>query len=233
MLRAIILFIFLIAFLFLTGFDAKAQSTSPQSQAKENKEETKLEEKERKKREKEAAKQAEREREAQEKEAKRLAKYQAARPIGKHSNYDRFKDVTTVTMQNMLVIGNNDYVPVIYGIANIWLTGAFQYQGQTWKKPEQIFLGFEVLEAYWEFRDPNNRNFILLVDGERMNLGIMGQIESNVPYVGNKETLYVPLSYNDFSKVMNAKTVEAQLGRLEFKLEPRHLEGLKNLIAQP
>ncbi len=208
--------ILIVAFLTLTTGTSFAQT----SQSKQDKEAVK-----------QAAKQAERERKEQEKEAKRQEKYESTRPIKTTSFYDRFKDLTTVSMKNMLVIGNNNYTPVIYGIADFWLTGGFQYQGQTWTKPTQVALAFEALEAYWEFRNPGNRNLILIVDGTRMDLGMMASQESVVPYVGNKESLAVVLPYETFLRIANAKSVEAQLGRLEFRLEERHLAGLRNLIT--
>ncbi len=222
-------FIFFV-FLFVAGFSvADAQSPSPIPQSKEAKEAAEPDEKQRKQREKEA----EIDRKTKQKEPERQAKYLETKPINRTSSYDRFKDLTTYSMDKMLVLGNNNYTPVIFGIANFWLTGGFYVQGQTWKKPEQIIFQFEVLEAYWEFRDSNNRTLIFLIDGERLNLGMMGQGEFNVQYVGNLEKLFVPVSYEVFVKIANAKTVEAQLGRLEFSLNPRHLQGLRNLIEPP
>jgi TonB family protein len=218
-----------LALLFAIGLSSTiAQSTTPQS--KEAKEAAKIEEKQRKEQEKEAAKQAEIDRKENQKETERLAKYELERPINRTLSYDRFKDLTTYNMNKMLVFGNNDTTPVIYGIANISLTGGYYVKGQTWQKPEQVILQFEVLEAFWEYRDQNNRNLIFLVDGERLNLGILGQEEFNVRYIGNLEKLFVSLPYEVFAKIANAKTVETQLGRLEFKLDPRHLEGLRYLI---
>lgn len=231
MVRATISFICFIALLSVNLVSANAQTSSPNPQSKEDKEATKREEKERKSREKVAAEQAEKDRKAKEKEVKLQAKFEETRPINRTSSYDRFKDLTTFNMDKMLIFGNNNYTPVAYGIANIWLTGGYYIQGQTWKKPEQVILQFEVLEADWEYRDPNNRNLILLVDGERINLGVMGQEEFNVRYVGNLEKLFVSVPYEVFVKIATAKSVEAQLGRLEFPFDQRHLQGLRNLVG--
>ncbi len=227
MLRLII-FSFLSILFIGNLFDVKAQSPTPTPKSKDTSKAAKREEK---KREKEEKNQAEKYSKEQKEENKQRTKFEEARPINRTSSYDRFKDLTFFSMDKMLLVADNDYLFRTYGIASISLTGSYYIQGTNWKKPEQVILQFEVLEAGWQFRNSDNRNLILLVDGERVNLSAMGQEEFNVPHIGNLEKLFVRLRYDDFAKIANANIVEAQLGVLELAFHQRHLQGLRNLIG--
>jgi hypothetical protein len=154
----------------------------------------------------------------------------AAIAVNITSSYDRFKDETTVSLGKIRVFGTS-YTPVKFGIAQFDVFGGFVCRGQQICKPDQVALAFSALEAYWEFRDFNNRNLILILDGERVPVGMVSQQEFNVPYVGNEERLGVILPYDVFRKIAMAQKVEAQLGRLEFSLNEKQLEGLSKLIG--
>jgi hypothetical protein len=181
---------------------------------------------------KDAAKQAEKQRKEQEKIAKEQRKYEEKRPINVHSEYDRFKDVTVVSLATMLIVGKGDYTVAKDGLSAIYLSGYYGYKGQNWSKPNNVFISFVVLDdVRWEFGASKNRNLILLVDGERMDLGQMDLQVSTDLYNLSRMDLSKAIPFLDFTKIANAREVEAQLGAREFLIEPRHLEGMRALIA--
>jgi hypothetical protein len=205
-----------------------AQASPSPTPDKETQKRAEKERREEEKRLREQAKQREREERAR-------TEYKRYQPIRTTSSYDRFKDLTTVVMDKMLVLGRDklNFPSARHGIAEIGLIGGFSFQGTQWQRPSEVILQFEALQAYWHFLDYKQRTLILLVDGERLNLGTPGYEQFNVQYIGNLEKLFVRLSYEDFARIAGAKRVEVQLGDIEFSLEDRHLEGLRNLIAQP
>jgi hypothetical protein len=152
-------------------------------------------------------------------------KYTERLTVNVVDDYDRFKDLTAVQLRPMLVFGGG-MTPIIYGIARFYLTAGFTYQGKQKIKPDTISVAFETLEAGREFGSASQRRLILLVDNERLDLGTTNHDE-----LEGGERLFLNLPYDVFLKVATAKTVEAQLGRLEFRLNAKHLAGLRALIG--
>lgn len=149
------------------------------------------------------------------------------------SNYDRFTDKTTVQIQRTLIFSHDSNMMINYSIGEFWLLAGYEYSGQQKVKPNFVALGFSAMEAtdHTEFRNPANRNLILIVDGERLPLGMMSEQLFFIRRVGNEERLEIAIPYNAFAKIANAKRVEGRVGNIEFVLQEKHLAVLRALIA--
>ena len=169
---------------------------------------------------------------AQSSESKRKFKHR-----GKiETKYDKFKDQTTVRLNPYYVQGT---APKLDPTAGIEITASFVYAGQKLNAPPDI-VSFGIVSASADaFKYEQDRGLIALVDGERIDLGQMEREDASYkkyPYViSNRyyvETLSAPIKYELFLKIANAKIVEMQIGKKEFKLKDEHLEALRDLASR-
>ncbi len=112
--------------------------------------------------------------------------------------YDRFTDKTTVEIDPVIIFKDRRDMMLNYSIGEFWLRAGYQFEGQRKTTPSFVVLGLSAIEAtsHTEFLLVENRNIILLVDGERLNLGVMSQRLFSIRFVGNEERLEIaiPLS---------------------------------------
>lgn len=134
--------------------------------------------------------------------------------------YDRFRDITIVSTAKMVVRGPR---------RSIRMQASFTYPGETFAKPNTIFLTFNISGANPIFNEDDlSLNF--LVDKQRVPLGNMKMTEEKGKSV-TRQTLTVSMPYEIFVKLAEGKKVEFQAGTLEYKLEPVHIEAFKNLAS--
>lgn len=89
-----------------------------------------------------------------------------------------------------------------YGIGEFSLLAGYEYQWQQKVRPAFVVLGFSSLEATTrtEFQSFENRNLILLVDGERLPLGVMSERLFHIERIGNEERLEIAVPLQTFMK---------------------------------
>lgn len=141
------------------------------------------------------------------------------------SEYDRFKDITSVVLLSMKI-------DAPFTRPNGWLgvSAIFQVSGQQRTKPQNVIISFEKASTVASFANPPDRNLILLVDGKRLTVGATDYDFKIVSDYVITEYVYAVLPYEVFSQIASAQKVEAQLGRYEFELSPSHLEGFRTLM---
>jgi hypothetical protein len=145
------------------------------------------------------------------------------------ASYDKFEDKTTVTLMPLSVKSGF--------LDEFGLYAGFTYPGQQLSEPKTITLGF----AYSVLADSPNPQFkekhdlILLINGERLLLGTTIYDSATSPTLlgsAQLETMKLHLSPQLFSRIVTAKSVEARLGTIDFKLTDHHLLGLSKLLAR-
>ncbi len=144
-------------------------------------------------------------------------------------DYDKFDQKTTVRLHPLTVKeGLLDEFGIYAG---------FTYPGQTFSTPKTVTLGFaytSVSEAYAP-RFDKSRDLILLLDGERVPLGTAEYDKNSAAtLIGTMhiETMKLHLPLPAFARIANARTVEARLGSFEMKLEEKHMQGLRQVLAR-
>jgi hypothetical protein len=137
------------------------------------------------------------------------------------TSYDRFREVTTTTLEEMLLVLSYDY--------NLHLSAGFPCKGQTTCKPESVVL-----------------LFALTTKGKYQGAGIIRMIRDDVlfpPYtlkrLGVKqneewyrEILGVTLSPSAFTNIANGKKVEFQIDNYEFSFKESHLVALRDIVSR-
>jgi hypothetical protein len=152
------------------------------------------------------------------------------------TKYDRFRNQTTVRLEPYYVQGT---APKLDPLAGIEISAGFVYEGQTLTKhPDEVLFGIVSTSADG-FRYDQDRGLIALVDGERVDLGQMDRVDASykkkgivIPDRYYVEVLAISMKYDVFLKIANAKVVEMQAGRREFKLRDEHLEALRDLASR-
>jgi hypothetical protein len=147
--------------------------------------------------------------------------------------YDRFKDVTSVSTGLLAVRGPGSteeaMARVSAGASVDWITVNIvaAYPGRTPAKPE--FLAMALGSVFKAPRFVSDRNLILLLDGERIRLGDMN-FEGGSDISGyHTEMLTIVISYQTFLKMANGRSVEGQVGDVEFSFNGGQLQLLRDL----
>ncbi len=145
------------------------------------------------------------------------------------TQFDKKSDTTKVEIRRMLV-------PVI-SIRNdptLNLSIYFTYPGRTPKRPESIVLGFisvttEQVRKFQDFRELK-----VSLDGKTESLGTPELLEGKILPRAYREVLAMYLPYQTFLRIINTKQerVELWLGRVNFLLNWKHLEALRDLASR-
>ncbi len=139
--------------------------------------------------------------------------------------YDRFKDRTSVALWPMKIPLQSEYL-------TLELVVVTTYPGQ--ELPDSledldVLIAFTSRSHEWQFQ--RNTNLIAILDGERQRFGTMTR-ESDTENGLLVEDLRMMISEETLATLANSKTVEMQLGNVEFKLGENHLQGLKEFVAR-
>lgn len=114
------------------------------------------------------------------------------------------------------------------------LTAYFAYPGQTLITPKWITIG--LLSATENPQKYKDHKLAVKVDGKWVELGTM-KVLSKVTYERRirlplvQQTSELPIPYQQFLQLANAKKVKVKLGSEEFDLEKNHLEAIRDLAA--
>lgn len=214
------LFVFL-SILFSLPIPVSVYAQHPDGQTKEKKQ-AEGEPKENEKQAKEGAKLRKQEAEAQ-------AALEKLIPIGKDVQYDRFKDITRVSTKVMNVLSQEEARD--WGQFYVAMYADYSVQGNIGTIPNTINLAFVSLGQRGFFSTSADRTLNMIINGNsRSSLGTM---EHNQKLVSRsiEAVAWVTLSLKDYQTLVNSKSIEVQIGKVEFALHPRHLEGLRALLG--
>ena len=113
------------------------------------------------------------------------------------------------------------------------MTVSFTYGGAVPSRPEIVTFDFVWMSYDWQF---NKRNIVTAkIDKDRVDLGEAEKVGYlGLPEGRKREELVLPLSYNLFIRLINAKKnpVELRMGKAYFYLNKRTLEALRDLASR-
>lgn len=135
------------------------------------------------------------------------------------SRFDRFQGNTVVATSKMPVKGKR----------TVRIFAEYTYPEKTWKKPDTFRLHLYASAGSATFMD-ESLGLTFLADDERLPMGQMKIVEEEKTSSIVRQTVAVDLPYGTMAKITNAKQVEFQIGRQEYKLTPKHLAALKELL---
>lgn len=145
------------------------------------------------------------------------------------SNYDRFKDETSVAVSTML----EDYmvnIPFSEMQEFILLVAGFTHQGQRLTvTPTTIRLAFQSQARKWRFDE--GIEVLGIIDSSHIVFGRTSYTRKDLG-AGHIEILRLDVPVLTFLKLARSKTAELRLGSKELKLERQHLAALALLADQ-
>lgn len=165
--------------------------------------------------------------------AKRKFKYE-----GKiETTYDKENDRTLVFFKlipiKALETPKENY-DVQWSDERLELSAYFAYQGQTFATPIWVTISF--LSSTENPQKYQDHLLTAKADNERLTLGKMKILRTvsqtrrgEQPLI--KQAMELPISYQDFLRLANAKKVKFKLGSTEFELEKEVLEAIRDLAA--
>lgn len=155
------------------------------------------------------------------------------------TSYDQVKDLTTVRLHPMQVYGeplaSRNYV----GADEARFYASFTYTGRILSaQPKRVLLSLISTTEDWKYTD--FRKPMAIVDGRRLKLGPLEQIPSitvNAPVNSSsddhiRQEIAISVPYQTFLRMAQGKKVRIRMGPRELKLEPDHLEALRDLASR-
>ncbi len=143
------------------------------------------------------------------------------------SKYDGFSHETVVTLRKMRVTcagAKGNFKDVCASVVVSLHCPGMQLQ---FVRNVSLQLIFETKD--WTQRHPlDQRDLLVVADGETLKLGRMGLVSQNVGEV-MAETLEVTIPYPAFKKIALAQFVEMQAGKSRFALRDKNLLALRDL----
>jgi hypothetical protein len=152
--------------------------------------------------------------------------------------YDEAKDQTLVYFKLMPIKAVED-VPETYSLKQwsderLEITMYFAYPGKKFATPQWVTVGFlsstENPQKYTDFA------LVAVADKQQLELGTMRVLQTvnyarrgKLPLI--RQTMELPIPYQDFLRLANAKKVTFRLGSAEFGLEKEHLEAIRDLAV--
>lgn len=121
------------------------------------------------------------------------------------------------TLHSQESLPNDDH-----GVA---LSVLYSYQGKVPSKPQSIVIVIEVESAQPKYE--TERSLSVNLDGEVQKIGLMDRTVQLTGLGFTREDLSVPVSYEQFMKITNAKKVKINLGANSFNLTECHLDALR------
>lgn len=146
------------------------------------------------------------------------------------TEYDRFSNETTI---------GTDYIKRVYKGRDhyIAMRAYFSYAGAgvSDAPPSFVHLAFASESSRWKYLDPPA--LLVLADSQRLNLDVVERVDSETRYirdvgVATFEYLDIAVPTSRFLQIINASSVEMQLGQAEIPLKDEHLEVLRDLASR-
>jgi hypothetical protein len=138
------------------------------------------------------------------------------------TTYDRFDDVTTVTLDFMQVKQGR------YGYDGILINATFRCPGKVQScKPQRAYMGVSIVLKDTAYDAP--ANLTVLADDERFPLGNMLRLKTDTALEQWNliaTVFMVPIPADDFIRIARAKQVEMRIDRTEFELSKEHRSKL-------
>ena len=161
--------------------------------------------------------------------------------------YDKAKDETLMVLMPMMVSvipGTIDASFPAEGAtmrlpsAELRMTAYFSFPGKTLITPKQIVLGFQSLTQD-KTKFAQERELTVTADGSQLNFGEMTitdrRIDSGIQLRDTtfyRETLELPVAYEDFLRITKAAKVSVRLGKTNFDLQSGQLQSLRALAEK-
>jgi len=165
--------------------------------------------------------------------AKRKFKYN-----GKvESTFDQSKDQSIVYFKLIPIKAleePKETYAVQFSDERLEFTSYFAHQGQKLITPDWITLGF--VSATENPQKYGDKKLAVKADGQWVDLGPM-KVLSRTNYARRghlpliQDTMELPIRYQQFLMLANAKKIKVKLGGVEFDLEKEHLEAIRDLAA--
>jgi hypothetical protein len=136
--------------------------------------------------------------------------------------YDRFKDVTSVSMTLQLRGDKRDRLALI-------LVHTFSGEKPPKKTDERLRLLFMAAGSTKKYAKWNM--LIILANGERFNAGEASYYDDTAPGK-DVELIAFVYPFDIFRRIVSAKKVEAQLGETEYTFTEQKLEALRDYFSR-
>jgi hypothetical protein len=144
------------------------------------------------------------------------------------TEYDKKGDFTRVMLRRIPLYGD-----ISRRFLVIELTAYFHYKGTTLARPDVVTLGFVSFADEQRFVDFHD--LTVKLDGEVVKLGQTELVESKNVGSGARqyrEIMRIDVPYETFLKIVNAKKVGVELGRVRFDTDEKHREALRDLASR-
>jgi hypothetical protein len=150
------------------------------------------------------------------------------------SDYDRFKDRTTVTMTPILLVPKYGYGSPLEGVQ---MAVIYSSLGKVIQRPDKVLLLFAATDVYNSGQEPlafrKSRDVDLLIDGVSQPLGaaeILRRKLNELDIASSTWTYSLEVPFDVIEKIAAAKRVEIRAGSVETLLDEETRVSFRHLI---
>jgi hypothetical protein len=145
------------------------------------------------------------------------------------TTYDQAKDETLVRLDRMWI--SEERLDPTTLENNLMMTVFYTYPGKVPSVPRSVVIAFLSIGRGAVYS--KDRHLTFYADKERFDLGTMDLIERQVlGYQNIREILSLPITYEMFAKIVNAKKVRIELGPTSWNLSESQLEALRDTASR-
>lgn len=151
------------------------------------------------------------------------------------TKYDGFNHETVVTLKKMrITCGAAKGIQSVLKDTCVSFVASLHCPGKQLDYVRYAKLQLIVETKDWDRRHPpDERDLIVVADGERLRLGTMGLLKQDVNSSQlidvMKEVLEVSLPYQAFNKIARSQVVEMKVGNTMFELKEKNVAALRDL----
>jgi hypothetical protein len=149
-----------------------------------------------------------------------------ASPVTVEAKYDRFKDVTVITIEPQIVFEQP-------AVSRLVFAAHAAYPGKVKAADYNVslYLIFAAASTDAEFVGRNPALYVL-ADEERVNLGTASLTDSKTTETYAANSYLLTLTPTAARKIFKADRVEMQFGGVEFTIKDNLRDAMRNLLAQ-
>lgn len=145
--------------------------------------------------------------------------------LGFNTRYDKFTDVTTISITQSLV-------PIRPGFVLLTVAGAFPGHDAN-KVVPSVALILNSNSDKWMYLESEHELRLLVNGTERIKLGDMKRVHSEIGSYGKvTESLLLEVSFSVIETLARAGKIEMQIGIYEFELKPEQIDQLKEWVSR-
>ena len=147
---------------------------------------------------------------------------------GLELDYDQIKNQTTASTAEIGLKLKDNFITKNFDVK---IQCVFQGQRAN-ERPEKTYLVFRALSHRWRFLEESERQGLIMIDGQRLDLSPKPNYTSIIGEKFLDETLVYEVQITDIQRIARASMIGFQIGRVEGNFKGPQLAKIKKFLRE-